>query len=220
MAALHIPGKFKIHLWRLFNNFLPHYSNLLQRTLRVDVLCPICKKVPEDSERVWASLQLRTASPDSPTNCKTLFINNLYAADDQKKHLIAISLWALWNRRNKLINEGKIFSLQDLLGFIRGYSKKLSLSHEKLGAFCRPSPDILWSPPDFGVTKVNFDATFQCDSRTSTLAVIASDYKGDYLGTKTYLFNEVFNAFVAEVRASKRALLFATNMGFRRLLVE
>lgn len=71
-----------------------------------------------------------------------------------------------------------------------------------------------------GVIKINFDATFQSDSRTSTSAVIARYYKGEYVGVETYLFNGVVDAFMAEARACERALLFAINMGFRHFLVE
>lgn len=69
-----------------------------------------------------------------------------------------------------------------------------------------------------GVIKINFDATFQSDSRTSTSAVIARYYKGEYVGVETYLFNGVVDAFMAEARACERALLFAINMGFRHFL--
>ncbi|KAH1106793.1 hypothetical protein J1N35_010561 [Gossypium stocksii] len=46
---LPIPAKIKIHMWRLFNNFLPHLTNLAQRRLMIDVTCPLCKEAPEDS---------------------------------------------------------------------------------------------------------------------------------------------------------------------------
>lgn len=64
--ALHIPAKVKIHIWRMFNNFLPHFCNLARRTLSVETVSPLCKKDPEDADHlmwscdflqcVWASL--------------------------------------------------------------------------------------------------------------------------------------------------------------------
>ncbi|KAK5775803.1 hypothetical protein PVK06_043745 [Gossypium arboreum] len=89
-----------------------------------------------------------------------------------------------------------------------------------MGVFYRSLSEPLWSPVDLGVTKINFDATFQSDSRTSTSTVIARDYKEEYVGAETDLFNDVVDAFVAEARACERALLFAINMGFHYLLVE
>lgn len=52
---MHIPAKIKIHIWRLFNNFLPHFCNLFQRTLRVEVNYPLCKAAPKDSNHLLRS---------------------------------------------------------------------------------------------------------------------------------------------------------------------
>lgn len=38
--SLNIPQKVKIHIWRLFNDLLPHFGNLARRTLSVEVACP------------------------------------------------------------------------------------------------------------------------------------------------------------------------------------
>ncbi|KAK5819432.1 hypothetical protein PVK06_024432 [Gossypium arboreum] len=78
----------------------------------------------EALKKAWASLQIQTAPTNSSSSCKNIFVNTFCIADEQSKHLIAISIWALWYRRNKLINEGIKFSLHDLLGFIRGYSQE------------------------------------------------------------------------------------------------
>ncbi|KAH1107961.1 hypothetical protein J1N35_011729 [Gossypium stocksii] len=186
---IHILAKIKIHLRRLPNNFLPHYNNLVIRSLRVDSFCPLCKKALEDMDHllwscevlqtVWTSLQIRTASSDCSRSCKNLFVNTFCLADDQSKQFIAISIWDLWYRRNKLIHEGIKFSLQDLLGFIRGYFQELKQCQEKLSVLHKPLSKTFWCPPILGVIKINFDASFQSDSRTSTSVVIARDYKGE-----------------------------------------
>ncbi|MBA0689271.1 hypothetical protein Goari_007006, partial [Gossypium aridum] len=78
----------------------------------------------------------------------------------------------------------------------------------------------LWRPPDFGIIKLNFDASFIQEKKLATTAVLARDYKGEVVGAETYLFEDVVNAFVAEARACERALIFASMMCFRRLAVE
>ncbi|KAA3459012.1 reverse transcriptase [Gossypium australe] len=50
--SLNIPSKIKIHNWRLFDNMLPHYSNLARRRLSVDSVCPLCKEALEDSSHL------------------------------------------------------------------------------------------------------------------------------------------------------------------------
>lgn len=74
-----------------------------------------------------------------------------------------------------------------------------------------------------GFIKINFDATFQRDSRTSTIAVLARDFRGEIRGAETYLIEDVadaFDAFIAEARACEKSLLFTRMMGFWCLVVE
>ncbi|KAK5846062.1 hypothetical protein PVK06_002328 [Gossypium arboreum] len=103
---MHIPTKIKIHMWRLFNNLVPHFCNLFQRKLNVDVACPLCKEAPEDSDhlmwscgisqQLWASLHITLSPVGSTSNFKTRFVNTFYAADESNKQILVISLWALW----------------------------------------------------------------------------------------------------------------------------
>lgn len=70
-----------------------------------------------------------------------------------------------------------------------------------------------WRPPDPDVLKLNFDASFQSASHTSTVAVLARNDSGLIMGACTYPYVDVADAFVAEARACERALLFAIDMG-------
>ncbi|KAH1074143.1 hypothetical protein J1N35_026471 [Gossypium stocksii] len=214
--AMHIPAKVKIHVWRPLNNFLPNYCNLNQRKLRVRVDCPLCKAAPEDTDHllwscgtlqsVWASLQIKIAPTDKALSCKNYFVNTFCLADELNRQLIAISLWALWYRRNKLIHEGINFSLQELLGFIQGYRHEINLCQEKIEVACVSRLNEVWRPPDLGFIKLNFDATFQSESKTSSIAVLARDCEREVVGAETYLFTDVVDVFVAEARVCERTL--------------
>ncbi|MBA0753169.1 hypothetical protein Gogos_020628 [Gossypium gossypioides] len=78
----------------------------------------------------------------------------------------------------------------------------------------------IWRPPDHGVIKLNFDASFLKEERLAATAVLARDFIGEIVGAETYLFKDVADAFVAEARACERALIFSSMMCFRRLVVE
>ncbi|MBA0844963.1 hypothetical protein Goarm_022609, partial [Gossypium armourianum] len=75
-----------------------------------------------------------------------------------------------------------------------------------------------WRPPDVGIIKLNFDASFIQEKRLATTTVLARDYKGEVVGVETYLFEYVADSFVAEARACERALIFTRKMCFQRLL--
>ncbi|MBA0702074.1 hypothetical protein Goari_027046, partial [Gossypium aridum] len=77
-----------------------------------------------------------------------------------------------------------------------------------------------WRPPEVGIIKINFDASFIKEKGLATTAVLARNYKGDVLWAETYLFENITDSFVVEARACERALIFARNMRCQRLVVE
>ncbi|KAA3456692.1 reverse transcriptase [Gossypium australe] len=223
--ALHNPAKIKIYTWRLFNNFLPHLCNLVRKTLSVEIVCPLCKEGPEDADHlmwsceilqsVWKSLNIMAPSFESSIGGKICFANTFFAANEQQRQMMAFSLWGFWYRKNKLFHEGVKFSLQEILGFLKGYSQELNLNWEIFFPSFRSLVNEIWKPPD-GFIKLNFDAAFQNDIKLAITAVLARNSEGDIVGAETYLFKDVTNAFVAEARACERALILAAALGFRQ----
>lgn len=84
MWNLQIPSKIKIHMWKLFNNFLLTRENLLNRRLPVEVRCPLCKVDTETSNhflrfcdklrQVWKGLKLAI-----PIDIQSLDVHNWLA---------------------------------------------------------------------------------------------------------------------------------------------
>ncbi|KAG8499204.1 hypothetical protein CXB51_005655 [Gossypium anomalum] len=200
------------------------------RSLSIDVVCPLCKVEMEDSghllwscdflQSVWASLQIQLQDFGELTSYKHRFIQNFSITSDQQKQLLVISIWSLWFRRNKLVHEGVKPSLLELLGFMQGYGRDLSLNQEISNPSLRSMAREVWKPPDAGVYKLNFDAGFQHNLQITVTAVIVRDSEGEIVGAETYLFSNVSDACLAEARACERALLFAVEKGFRRLIIE
>lgn len=108
----------------------------------------------------------------------------------------------------------------ELLGFIQGYSRDLSLNQEISSPSLRSMDRVVQKPPDVGVLKLNFDAAFQHDLQLAVTVVIARDSEGEIVGAETYLFSNVSDACLAEARVCERALLFAVEKGFRRLNIK
>ncbi|MFQ6662772.1 hypothetical protein Gotur_030512, partial [Gossypium turneri] len=148
------------------------------------------------------------------------FAKMFSAVEKQQKQIIVISIWSLWFHRNKLIHEGVNFSIQEVLGFIRGYVHNIWLNMMSPCSSPRTLTKEIWRPPDPGVIKLNFDASFLKEEKLAVTAVLARNFQGEILGAETYLFTDVADAFVAEARACERALIFAKRMCFRRLVVE
>ncbi|MFQ6657301.1 hypothetical protein Gotur_027038, partial [Gossypium turneri] len=228
--ALKIPAKIKIHVWRLFNNLVPHYGNLACRILCKETVCPLCKEELENTEHllwscrvlqcVWMAMQVQISSVDDSLDQKNCFVKTYLKAKDRQKRLISISLWCLWFHRNKLVNEGVKFSMPTLLGFIRGYEQDLWFVQENLCFSPALLGNELWRPLDYGIIKINFDASYIHVKKLAIIAALAKDYRGEVVEADTYLMEDVDDAFVAEARACERALRLASMKRFRRLIVE
>lgn len=118
-----------------------------------------------------------------------------------------------------MVHEGLKISMQELLGFIQGYIQEITLSRVSFSSY-RTMLKELWRPPNTGIIKLNFDVSFQYDSKISATSVLARNNEGKIMGACSFPYEGVVDAFVVEARAHERALLFAIEMGFRRILLE
>ncbi|KAA3453417.1 reverse transcriptase [Gossypium australe] len=169
---------------------------------------------------VWNCLQIQTQFVEESGCAKRIFTRAFAAAENQKQCIIAISLWSLWFRHNKLIHEGVKFQLEEVVDFIRGYAQEILLVHTNSQIAVKHHLQDHWKAPEVGFIKINFDASFVSKDRRAVTAVIARNCKGTILGVETYLFEDIADPFTAEARACERALLFAKAKGFPRLEVE
>ncbi|KAH1032566.1 hypothetical protein J1N35_044740 [Gossypium stocksii] len=135
------------------------------------------------------------------------------------KQSLTISLWALWFKRNKLVNEGLNFKMHELMGFIKNYAQDCC-SNKNVVSFLTVPKIISWYPPTDRATKLNFDASFLCNTNEAIVAVLARDAEGQVMGACTYPLREIADAFIAEARTCERALYFARDMGFSNIILE
>ncbi|KAA3468379.1 reverse transcriptase [Gossypium australe] len=160
-------------------------------------------------------VELSNDNSDGKDNLVSMFVTT----SAENRRVLTITFWALWFTRNKLIHEGRKFSIQDILCFIQRYAWELKLNGAK-NSLSLPTTTVFWHPPPLGVIKLNFDASFNKDPNSSIAAVIARNDKGLVMGVCVYQYVDIVDAFVAEARACERALLFAIDMGFRKIILE
>ncbi|KAH1067121.1 hypothetical protein J1N35_032108 [Gossypium stocksii] len=199
------------------------------RVLITKAFCPLCMEALEDSHHLlwycgvlrtlWQHVQIPVNIGLNISDGKIQFVNCFLAVAKNIRRTMVIALWALWYRRNKLINEGLKFSMQETVRFVLGFAEEVWDCNSVVLSSKVPTPSM-WSPSNLGVVKINFDASFLVESNQATIAVLARNADGRILGACTYLIQDVADAFIAEARACERALLFAKDMGFQKLEVE
>ncbi|KAH1128695.1 hypothetical protein J1N35_000073 [Gossypium stocksii] len=142
-----------------------------------------------------------------------------YPIDPPKKKLLILDyngVIAIVEKKGVQMRPGAY----EFLDFCFNNYQEVNLCNKKLDGFEGSLKKGFWKPSGSGFIKINFDATFQSDSRTSTIVVIARDSRGNIRGAVTYLIEDVADAFIAGTRECERSLLFARLMGFRCLVVE
>ncbi|MBA0749124.1 hypothetical protein Gogos_003084, partial [Gossypium gossypioides] len=68
-------------------------------------------------------------------------------ANEKSKKFLAITLWAIWLARNRLVHDGVRKTVNELVGFIFSYlCENKEISHIKVTTV--PTPQQIWRPPD------------------------------------------------------------------------
>lgn len=132
---------------------------------------------------------------------------------------ICITMWALWFAHIRMIHEGKIQSVGEIVNFVRSYVGEWSSIPVLRNGPVVPV-QIRWSFPPAGLIKVNFDARYRFNHRTATTGIVIRDEFGEILGSCCRITYPVLSVFVAEARAVMHELRFAKELGFLNVMIK
>ncbi|KAL4336242.1 hypothetical protein GQ457_07G016650 [Hibiscus cannabinus] len=229
-GGINVPAKCKKkNFWRLLNNFIPNFANLMQRRLQVRNCCPMCEEGVDSTEHFIISCswtrqvldELRLSFPLTlqSLDYKQAVTQHFMQIDEQGKMKLVLTYWSLWYARNQFIIEGVPLSKHKSLAFIRSH-------YAELEALNKPPSNHLvvnhgvWSTPAANSIKINFDTHFMSSINKSVSGVIARNFLGQILGACAYPHLSVADPFVAEAKACEMVVSFAIELGFRQIQVE
>ncbi|OMO81404.1 reverse transcriptase [Corchorus capsularis] len=219
----HIMPKILFFTWRLIWNILLTKGNLLSRGLDVPQLYEVCGEQPESvfhfffrckfSELVWDRVG-HWVNPtldqwNSDGDWWDFFIAK--AASIGQIDKVLITLWLIWNNRNKALYE-QASALPNAINFstssileqytsIQRRTDQFSLTHPR---------QLTWVPPPMGMVKINTDAAFCSGSGEVGLGVVIRDSAGEIIVCASRCLNFIADSLYAEVHA----LLFGFKLAF------
>ncbi|GLT45633.1 hypothetical protein SLA2020_194520 [Shorea laevis] len=85
-------------------------------------------------------------------------------------------------------------------------------------ARCRSG--IRWSPPESDYVKINIDGALSSQTRVSGMGAVARDSSGEVLAALACKGPEVVVAEIAEVCSLRKALRWAQELSFRKVIME
>jgi len=236
--AMELPNVVKMFVWRACQNILPTRMNLFKRKIIEEAKCP-CYEVEDEilihalwtcptTQDVWGS----KTSPfekfyASGVSFKEVFEDRIQRYSKEVLELLVVVARGIWFRRNKLVFEGafshpdNIFSAA--LNFIREYKESLVKDKPLVQSEMDPGASrdtATCSPPPDGFKKINWDAAINKTKGWIGLGIIAKDYLGNCLGTRSLTKILQADAKTAESLAALEAFQFAKEAGFLDVIFE
>ncbi|GMI87603.1 hypothetical protein like AT4G29090 [Hibiscus trionum] len=223
------PAKMNIQCWKFIKNFVPTRTNLCFRKLAADPLCNKCFQAPEDvihvicdcfyAKQLWSALWIR-----EPTNAIYLsfreWLEEVFNINGiQNTQEIITTIYALWFARNKLVFEGIITRVEEIITYVKGYCLDLQLTQSSLSPGST-QVTVRWRPPIAPAVKINVDASFYLATNSANMGIVIRDSEDFILGAKCSKMECISSCFAAEAYAVVHGLRLAADLGFRHVVVE
>ena len=221
----------KNFLWRVCKEALPVKRNLRRRKIIEEDTCDHCKSSAESEfHALWECSTLVLAWNSVPElwlhhdqNAQTMLeLIKLIHDEGKDVNLLAMILWTVWNRRNKLRTTNEDYPVSQV-----SINAKQALTeyHQAnqvvtLQSLVRTRARVNWSPPPAENFKVNFDgATFK-EISMAGLGVMIRNSLGQLIASLSELVNLPYSSDIVEAMAAARAIYFAQEIGLNSFILE
>jgi hypothetical protein len=128
---------------------------------------------------------------------------------------MALTLWAIWYARRKIIFDGKFQSPLSTHAFVESYLRDISLSSTRLvrqkGVGVRPT-NPRWIPPGHGFAKINVDDVVSKTEKREALGVVCRSDDGTFIEASAMAVNGISDPVTLEAMACREALALAADL--------
>ncbi|KAM6569414.1 hypothetical protein CsatB_017399 [Cannabis sativa] len=201
---LKIPPKVKNLVWRAARECLPTLQQLKIKRVNVHTLCPICHAEDETIvhalitctrvKQVWDRIGIGTqVVAAAPENFLGWFTASFAAVDAEKKLLLSVLCWAIWNARNDVTSWS-------------GLRADDGAEH--------------WTVPSVNSIKVNVDAALFDGGNRYGCGLVARDHFGMLIEGKMALFSGSVTPKVAEAIGIREALSWIKRHNWQQVTLE
>jgi hypothetical protein len=227
-----VPSKLRIFLWRLAHHSLPTADVRHRRRMAETNRCSICGDA--DSWRhslinctvarcVWAladeGVTEHMCADENPSPKQWLFaMMETLPRDDFAR--VAVTLWAIWFARRKIIHEEVYQSPLSTHLFIQSYLQDLSISVKKervQGGQSVVHPK--WIAPLRGCAKINVDAAIAKEGHGGAVAAVCRSEEVNFLGASALRIEGIGDPSALEAVACREALALAEDLYLQKVTV-
>jgi hypothetical protein len=234
--AADVPGKTKIHCWRLAQNGLAVGGELQRRKIKDGVRRIACNREETLHRRFWSCPhssqtwellreQSRLALATPPADCRSHAEFKLWMLEwiarlkPAELELVMTALYQIWHTRNDARDE---LIIEDPQRTARRIMFLLEEWRAVTGSVKTPGvkEKVRWRPPEAAWHKLNIDGAWMAEGNTGGGGVNVRDHNGRALACASYFFPSAMDPEAAELLACRRALMLAKDMNVDRVLLE
>ncbi|XP_075645801.1 uncharacterized protein LOC142616956 [Castanea sativa] len=129
--------------------------------------------------------------------------------------------WFIWSRRNSVLHGGKFIDPGTLNRRAAEYLQEYKHAQEQLDAEpVMQNSREAWEPPPESAVKLNFDAAVFSEVNRTGVGAIIHNYKSEVMAAMSARGPAVHGSEKGELLACRKAIEFAIDAGFSRLVIE
>jgi hypothetical protein len=228
---LDVLPRVQVFWWRVLRGILPDYAILTRRHVRVNSICSVCKSASESlyhaliecrhAKQFWVVasdlLHLKIPRPrlKPHTWASDLLCDPMFDQGERVRYITVMA--AIWDSRNRWTHEEAGYDpvkTMETVGETIGY-----LENKKEGKTKAKSTPCIWQKPGPGVIKINTDGAVRLDQGVAGGGGVAGDSQG-FRGAWCRLYQGISDPLCIEALAVRDAVVFASQQGFCRLVIE
>jgi ribonuclease HI len=137
--------------------------------------------------------------------------------------VMMVTMWHIWDARNKVREEETLMHPRSIAEKILACIQMIATHLYQAAPINRRETSSVvrkWSPPPDGTVLINVDAAIFSSTRQMGMGVVIRDHNGMCLAAYSERAEEVVAPEVAEALAIRRAIIFAKDEGFSKIIVS
>lgn len=232
-----VPGKAKIHMWRLIRNGLAVGAEVHRRWIKPGVFCVACGREETIHHRFWAcqhSVQfwqllhsergVSVAIPPSQIGSQSELACWLLdwfsrASGDEREVMIQVT-YGLWLARNEARDGERIAPPHEIIATVVAHMHEWKEVHANQKQPATPQPRPRWHVPDEGWVKVNADGAVSRHGDKGGGGAVVRNHQGAFMAGLSHHFPNITDPEATEILACKRGLELAREVNAERVHIE
>ncbi|GLT65131.1 hypothetical protein SLA2020_375810 [Shorea laevis] len=229
-----VPKKVRLAVWQAYRGVLPTKDNLHRRWIVTDLLCPVCGLEPESilhcfvhcpaARATWLGCPLSLRASELHVNSFAAFLDSMVSILGREQlELLCVLCWKIWGCRNEAIWHGKHTSprsiIENSLSYLNEYKQAMNAKGKRVG-FGQGLSETRWRPPDVGHVKINTDGAISGQQQRFGMGAVARDHTGNVVAAMACKGQGAVAAEVAEACTLRKALQWARDLSFEKIIVE